>query len=517
MKHQEMLHQKKWDIIIVGGGITGAGIFREATKEGWNCLLLEQKDFAWGTSSRSGKLVHGGLRYLKQGQIKTTFQSVRERQKLLNDYAGMIKPIGFLMPLYGSKRLESLMYKIGLSIYDAMAWKNNHHKYNLSAFSMQAPTLAKKNLQGGFQFFDAITDDARLVLRVIREGITSGGTALNYVSVTNLLKKNNRVCGVTVVPEGEETSMDIYGSVVINATGVWADELRSELDILPKLRKLRGSHLIFPHWRFPLAQAISFSHPKDDRSIYALPWEGVTLVGTTDMDHDSSLDMEPKISASEGKYLLEAIQSYLPDLKLSEKDVISTFAGIRPVIDTGKKDPSKEARDHAVWSDNGLVTVTGGKLTTFGILARDAMKSAYNWLPKNKKKEQKLNEVAYATKHWQVSEASRIFFKERYGIDFPAATDHSRAVEDEKILNTNVSWLELKWILMNEHVVHLEDVMLRRTRLGLTTDQGGFQLLHQIKEFVQSHLGWDDEKWNDEVSAYKHCWHSNYSPQLLKS
>lgn len=516
MKHQEVLRQKEWDIIIVGGGITGAGIFREAAKEGWNCLLLEQKDFAWGTSSRSGKLVHGGLRYLKQGQVKTTFQSVREREKLLNDYAGMIKSIGFLMPLYGSKKLEAIMYKIGLSIYDAMAWRKNHQKYNLSSFSMQAPTLAKKNLRGGFQFFDAITDDARLVLRVIHEGMKSGGTALNYVSVTNLLKKNNRVCGVTVIPEGEETSIDIYGSVVINATGVWADELRSKLDILPKLRKLRGSHLIFPHWRFPLAQAISFPHPKDGRSIYALPWEGVTLVGTTDIDHESSLDTEPKISMSEGKYLLEAIQSYLPDVKLSEKDVISTFAGIRPIIDTGKKDPSKEARDHAVWSNDGLVTVTGGKLTTFGILAKDAMKCACKWLPQHKKKQQKQNEIACSTKHWKVSEASKKLFQDRYGIDFPTATDHFRTVEDEKILDTNVSWIELRWILLNEHVVHLEDIMLRRTRLGLITDNGGFQLLNTMKEFVQSHLGWNDEKWNNEVSAYKNCWNSNYSPRLLK-
>lgn len=504
MRHQEILQQKEWDIIVVGGGITGAGIFREAAMEGWDCLLLEQRDFAWGTSSRSGKLVHGGLRYLKQGQLKTTFQSVREREKLLHDYADLIKPLRFLMPLYGHGKLEAFIYKIGLSIYDAMAWKNSHQKFNSSTLSMQAPTLERKNLQGGFQFFDAVTDDARLVLQVIRDGVAHGGKALNYVSVTNLLQKNNRVHGVTVKPEGEENTIDIHGSVVINATGIWADRLRGQLDIAPRLRKLRGSHLIFPYWRFPLAQAISFSHPADGRAIYALPWEGVTLVGTTDIDHTISLDTEPKISATEGEYLLEAIQHYLPNLMISKEDVLATFAGVRPVIHTGKKDPSKEARDHVVWNDKGLVTVTGGKLTTFGVLAKDAMKSAHKWLRKNNRK------------RTQEKQDAALLNKEKV-IEFPSSVGDNKTEQwkKERILDTAISWEELKGILLNEQVVHLEDIMLRRTRLGLTMDNGGCHFLHAIREFVQLHLGWNDKRWESEVAAYEKCWHANYSPQLL--
>lgn len=368
MNREEILAElkKPWDIIVVGGGITGAGVFREGARAGFRCLLLEQRDFAWGTSSRSGKMVHGGLRYLAQGQIKTTWHSVREREKLLREYAGMVESMGFLVPYYEFDRLTPYLLGAGLTVYDLMAFRYDHSQLDAVNFVMQIPAIDSHGLTGGVRFRDARTDDARLVLRVIQEGESLGGVALNYVKVEEVCKdKTGRVQGVALRDEVSKENVEVRGQLVINATGVWADELRSQMGRSPRMRRLRGSHLIFPSWRFPLAQALSFFHPADNRSVYVLPWEGITLVGTTDVDHEHSLAEEPHISYSEGEYLLEGVRTNFPSLNLTAKDILSTFSGVRPVINTGKANPSKESRDHVIWNDNGLVTVTGGKMTTF--------------------------------------------------------------------------------------------------------------------------------------------------------
>ncbi len=366
--------EEQWDVIVVGGGITGAGVLREASRRGMRCLLLEQRDFAWGTSSRSGKMVHGGLRYLRQGQAKTTWHSVRERERLLREYAGLVEPLGFLVPLYAGKRWEPLLLKVGLSLYDLMALRRSHRRYNALDLSLLVPSLRRDGLLGGFWYRDARTDDARLVLWAIKEGVALGGAALNYARVEALLRdRRGRVCGVAVRDVVTGRTMEVEAQVVINAAGAWTDRVRSWTGAPPRLRRLRGSHLVFPRWRFPLFQAVGFSHPRDGRLVYAFPWEQVTLVGTTDVDHDQPLDREPRMSQSEGEYLLEGIGKAFPSLELTAEDVMSTFSGVRPVVGTGRRDPSREPRDHVVWAEDGMVTVAGGKLTTFSLLARDAL------------------------------------------------------------------------------------------------------------------------------------------------
>ncbi|MCL6431986.1 MAG: FAD-dependent oxidoreductase, partial [Anaerolineae bacterium] len=227
-----------WDLIIIGGGVTGAGILREAARSGVRALLVEQRDFAWGTSSRSSKLVHGGLRYLKEGKLRLTRNAVRERERLLEEAPGLIDPLGFLLATYKGDRPGRWTYKVGLSIYDLLALRWTHRYYSAADFEMLAPHLAPEGLRGGFRYGDAQTDDARLVLRLIQEAVADGGVAINYVAVCGLLQEKGRVAGVRLREEGSGREAEARARVVVNATGAWADRLRREVGAPARMRPL---------------------------------------------------------------------------------------------------------------------------------------------------------------------------------------------------------------------------------------------------------------------------------------
>ena len=218
--------ETNWDVIVIGGGITGAGIFREAVRAGLKTLLLEQKDFAWGTSSRSSKLVHGGLRYLKEGRFFLTRDAVRERQRLLTEARGLVTPMGFLVPVYKDRGPGRWTLEAGLSIYDLIAKRRQHSYLDIDEFIRRVPNIDRKGLTGGFQFFDAQVDDARLVLRLIFEGLAAGGAARNYTRVAAVGRDAaGRVSGVTVEDVHSHQTRTLSATVVINATGCWAEAL----------------------------------------------------------------------------------------------------------------------------------------------------------------------------------------------------------------------------------------------------------------------------------------------------
>lgn len=504
---------RPWDLIIVGGGITGAGILREATRASLSALLVEQRDFAWGTSSRSSKLVHGGLRYLKEGKIGLTRASVRERQALLEEGPGLIDPLGFLLATYKGESTGRMIYSAGLTVYDLLALQWSHKYYSAQDFRLMAGNLAQSGLKGGFRYGDAQTDDARLVLRVLREAVAEGSandlgtTAVNYTrAIRTLRDENGRVTGVTLQDVETGHTTDVHARVVINATGAWADELREQVGAEPRIRPLRGSHLLFSATRFPVAQAISFLHPVDQRPVFIFPWEGATLVGTTDVDHARGLEEEPCISPEEVAYLMAAVQSVYPALNLTLDDVMTTFAGVRPVIGSGKEDPSEESRDHVVWQEEGLLTVTGGKLTTFRLIALDALRAVSRDLPDMPRLDDDMPvldpvdvELPSAT---GLDLAAQRRLLGRYGADAPALVTAALPGELATIPETPYLWAELRWAVRAERVVHLDDLLLRRVRLGLLLPNGGAAHLPRIRAICQPELGWDDARWQQEEAAY---------------
>jgi len=516
--------KQPWDVIIIGGGITGAGILREATRVGLKTLMVEAHDFASGTSSRSSKLVHGGFRYLKNAQVRLTYYAVRERERLLREGRGLVNPLSFLMTSFPTDPFPSWVMGLGLTVYDLLAFRWGHQYYDEKGLRELCPLLSNPQLLGGQRYIDAMTDDARLVLRVIREAVRAGATALNYTKAEGLLfNQRGRVCGVKIRDVSTRPSnreAEVEAQLVINASGAWSDEIRELAygSYLPPrakhLRKLRGSHIIFPQDTLPLTRAISAFHPDDSRPVFAFPWEGVSIIGTTDVDHSQDLLINPVISEEETHYLLKVGAFLFPDLDMKYSNIQSTFSGIRAVIDTGIEDPSKESREHVIWYENGLLTVTGGKLTTFRLMAKDALFSVRKRLMVKipSINSQRILDIPPIDPIWDPSldPSFRLALLGRYGMDTPEIMADIRSDEMNFIERSNTLWAELRWAAQAEAVVHLDDLLLRRVRIGLTLPQGGIPWLENIRKIVQDELGWEDKRWEKECRTYINLWHQSY-------
>ncbi len=505
---------QKWDVIIIGGGITGAGILREASRAGLKALLVEGHDFASGTSSRSSKMVHGGLRYLSNAQIKLTLESVHERERLQREGHGLIEPFEFVIASYLRDRPPMWMFGLGLMVYDILALKWGHQRHNAVELKEMCPSINPANLLGGYHYFDAQTDDARLVLRVIREAVRDGGTAINYACVEDLLRdRAGQVHGVQLHDQVSGRTREVRAPVVISATGAWADNVRAHVEGRPRLRKLRGSHLIFPHDKLPLTQAINFLHPIDRRPVFGFPWEGVTLVGTTDVDHGSVMQADPRISATEADYLMAAVSHAFAPTNLTLDDVQATLSGVRAVVDTGQANPSKESRESVLWDENGLLTITGGKLTTFRLMAHAALRAVRRRLPNHPKFDarQRALDPSDPISMDGLEPVVQLRLLGRYGADAPELIKAAQPDELQAIGSSPALWAEVRWAARSEGVVHLDDLLLRRVRLGLLQPDGGLPIMDRIKAIARPELGWDDERWHVEVMNYTHLWQHSYS------
>jgi glycerol-3-phosphate dehydrogenase len=504
-----------WDMVIVGGGIIGAGILREAARRGLKTLLVEQRDFAWGTSSRSSKMVHGGLRYIAQGDIKLTRDSLRERERLLREAPGLVERMGYYFTLRKGQFPGRIPFSILLTVYDRLAGIKNHRYFNKAAVEKHYAGINNKGLKGAVYYTDTVTDDARLVLRVLQDAIDAGGRATNYVKVESLLKDEGHVAGVRIrdVETGEQ--LEVRSKSVINATGAWADRLRNEVNPEKRVRPLRGSHLVLPMDKLPVEDALTLFHPVDKRPVFIFPWEGTTVVGTTDLDHREDLDEEPAINREEFNYLLEVVAAQFPEHAIGREDIISTYSGIRPVIASDQaRDPSKERRDHAVWSDKGLVTVSGGKLTTFRLIALDAINAAAESTGRSEIKEPSdaifnepgitVRDINTVDEQW----AQRLIG--RYGKHAKQLLDTATESERQKIATTEFCLAECRWAARNESVVHLDDLLLRRTRLGSLLKNGAESLFPDLEKICAEELQWDAGRWQTELARYRELWRKHY-------
>ncbi len=500
-----------WDVIVIGGGVVGAGVFKYANQLGLKALLLEQKDFAWGSSSRSSKMVHGGLRYIAEGQIRLTKESVQERELLIEKAQGLVASTSYVFSHHRNQFPGRFAFNTLMWLYSQFSGRKQYRSLSPNDYAMLMPGIKQDKLLGGTQYVDALTDDARLVFRLIQEARSHGAVALNYVKVSSLLRDSSgTVTGVTAVPEELEQGIELKAKLVINATGAWANKLDSQVIIRP----LRGSHILVPNWRLPVASVLTLLHPKDRRPVMIYPWQNATLIGTTDLDHEQDLDIEPTMTREELDYIFEAVESQFPNTKLTDKDLLSSYAGVRPIVLDHPIDKSvsasHEKREHSLFAQPGFITVTGGKLTTFRIIAHHVMNEAASGLGLQKPLVPfALFENAQAShqKYYGDYLAGRFGrFVEAFVGEFAAQPKLMQPIR-----YSNTLWAELVYAVRYEQVQHLDDLMLRRTRLGNVLPQGGVAELPRIQALCAEHLPWSEQQWQQEIERYQQIWTQHYS------
>ncbi|EGQ4271665.1 glycerol-3-phosphate dehydrogenase/oxidase [Staphylococcus pseudintermedius] len=402
---KKRMQNEVYDLIVVGGGITGAGIALDATARGMKVALVEMQDFAQGTSSRSTKLVHGGLRYLKQLQVGVVAETGKERAIVYENGPHVTTPEWMLLPMHKGGTFGKFSTSIGLAMYDRLAGvKKSERKKMLSKkeTSAKEPLVKQDGLKGGGYYVEYRTDDARLTIEVMKKAAEQGADIMNYAKVTNFLYDNKeKVNGVAVVDRLGNETFEIKGKKVINATGPWVDEVRSAdySKNNKQLRLTKGVHVVIDQSKFPLRQAVYFDTEKDGRMIFAIPREGKAYVGTTDTFYNNDKS-KPLVNQEDRDYLVDAINYMFPTVHITDADIESTWAGVRPLIFEEGKDPSEISRKDEIWEGkSGLLTIAGGKLTGYRHMALEIV----DLVEKRLKQEYKLKFKEVDTKHIPIS------------------------------------------------------------------------------------------------------------------
>lgn len=380
------VNKQELDVIVIGGGITGSGIALDGATRGLSTIVFEMQDFAAGTSSRSTKLVHGGLRYLKQLEVKMVAEVGKERAIVYENGPHVTTPEWMLLPFHTGGTFGAFSTSIGLRVYDFLAGVKRSERrkmFNREETLNKEPLVKKEGLKGGGYYVEYRTDDARLTIEVMKEAIEHGAKAVNYAKVDGFLYKDGKVCGVRVIDLLDGEVYEVYGKKIVNAAGPWVDTLR-EKDNSKKgkvLQLSKGVHLVIDQKRFPLGQAIYFDTP-DKRMVFAIPRGGKTYVGTTDTFYDKDAAV-PHMTTEDRTYIINAINYMFPSVKITEKDVESSWAGVRPLIYEEGKNASEISRKDEIWtSESGLITIAGGKLTGYRKMAEMVVDYVTNLLQK---------------------------------------------------------------------------------------------------------------------------------------
>ncbi len=370
------LGQEEYDVLIIGGGITGAGIALDAASRGLKVALVEKKDFAWGTSSRSTKLIHGGLRYLKQLEIGLVREVGLERAIVYNNAKHIVRPEKMLLPIVEKGSLGKTMSSLGLWVYDFLAGVEKSEKrkmLNISQTQALEPLLKKEIIKGGGLYYEYRSDDARLTIENIKTAFNYGANCLNYTEVVDYLYDDNqKICGALVRDNLNNVNQNVKAKIVVNATGPWVDQLRKieSQEITGKqLHLTKGVHIVVPRNLLPLQQSVYFDVASDERMIFAIPRGEITYIGTTDTNYKKSIE-NPQATIEDVNYILSATNFMFPSIQLEIKDVISSWAGLRPLIHEQGKDPSELSRKDEIFiGKKGLISIAGGKLTGYRKMA----------------------------------------------------------------------------------------------------------------------------------------------------
>jgi glycerol-3-phosphate dehydrogenase len=516
LKREEALREAgaagRWDIIVVGGGATGLGAAVEAASRGYRTLLVEAQDFAKATSSRSTKLVHGGVRYLQQGNVKLVLEALRERGRMLRNAPHLAHKASFIVPAYAL--WEFPFYGTGLTLYDLLAGKEGLGRSRLlskSGVQDALPTLRRKALKGGILYYDGQFDDARFAIALLRTLWDLGGVAINYTRAIGLLKQAGRVSGVQVIDEETGAEFDCTAKVVINATGIFCDEMRRMDE--PQAQKIlavsQGSHIVLPREFLPGKAALMIPRTADGRVLFAIPWHEHVVVGTTD-DPVPTPEYEPRAMDDERNFLLEHSERFL-GRRPAAGEVLSVWSGQRPLV--RKPDAASTAalsRDHTILiSGSGLITITGGKWTTYrrmgeDVIDRAAPQGGLAAAPSRTASLRLHGSIEQGQiEHGQIagSEWERV-----YGADLPllkeleqSSAELAQGLDDRLPFRRS----EVVWAARYEMARSVEDVLARRTRALFLNAQASLDAAPATAHLLAVELGRDTRWEQNQVAAYR--------------
>ncbi len=506
------------DILVIGGGIVGAWTALAATLRGYRSALVEKGDFASGTSGKTSRLIHGGLRYLQRFRIRLVRQAARERDLLLKTAPRLVKPLTFLIPVYRGRGPRGWQLKVGLFLYDTLSrekvlprrrWVSRDEALHLE------PQLSSEGLVNAALYADAVTHDARLVLRVVQAAGDAGALVANYATVTGLLREGGTVRGAKVLDEETRTEREVRAKAVVNATGVWSADLQPSEKRL-RLRPTKGIHVFVPRDRIGHQHAVVLT-AKDGRVVFVLPWGSLTLIGTTDTDYRGDRD-RVEADPEDVEYLLSTVNAAFPRAALRHEDVVGTYAGLRPLLDRGEAEESDISRKHEiVVTLDGLITVAGGKLTTARAIAEEVLSMvegqgllrapatvvdtrSFPLAPMPQKSAIDWTRVLVADPDvlTRLADIAALEMAREWGTKRPELLHRMMP-------GTNVSGLEVVYSAQREMVVHLDDLMTRRTGLAYEMRDGGLHIAPAIAELVGEELGWDAERRALEIAQYRNA------------
>ncbi|HEX6989263.1 MAG TPA: glycerol-3-phosphate dehydrogenase [Bacillota bacterium] len=509
-----------YDLLVVGGGITGCGVAREAAHRGLRTALVEAGDFASGTSSRSTKLIHGGLRYLKEFDFALVRESVRERQRLLTAAPHLVRPIWFVFPVYRGDPDPLWKLRVGLWLYDRYAGPTlggfRHRALSPRRLLEEEPLLRRDGLAGGAMYTDSVTDDARLTATVARAAAAAGAVVVNHASVTGFLRDGSgRIRGATVEDRlaGDGSVLEVRARTVLNATGPWGDQVRRLDDAAaPRLLRLtKGIHLAVPRARLPLRHAVTMRGP-DGRIMFAVPRGDFTYAGTTDTPYRDD-PARPRVERRDAEYVLAAVNRNFPEAALEPGDVVSAWAGLRPLIDPGDaRDPGAISRDYRLFtSPSGLVTVAGGKLTAYRAMAARIVDEVFPDtrgatpddapLPGGEKLPGDGDAEATARAHGLERDQVDVLIR-RYGAEFTRVLEEMEPGQQGVPARTRRVRAEARWAVRKEMAQTLADLLWRRAPEALWSADNGRGVAEAAAAAMGDLLGWDERRRRAEVDGY---------------
>ena len=499
-----------FDVLVIGGGASGLGVAVDAQTRGYRTLLLEKYDFAKGTSSRSTKLVHGGVRYLRQGNVSLVFEALRERGLLCRNAPHLVSDLGFVVPRY--KWWEGPFYGVGLKVYDRLAGRLNIARSRIldrKETIARIPNVQTENLLGGVIYHDAQFDDARMALTLARTAADHGATILNYVSVVGLIKDSGSVVGVRAIDTESGHEFEVRAKVVVNATGVFADDVRrmDESQSEDTLSPSQGVHLVLDRAFLPSDTALMVPQTDDGRVLFVIPWLGRVLVGTTDtaVEHH---EIEPRPLQEEVEFILRNAGRYL-ERDPGEEDVLSYFAGLRPLFREGadRGGTKSVSREHSVIvSDSGLVTVVGGKWTTYRKMAEDTLGDAavVGELPESRCLTEDLRLHGWMSRDDPAWPAES--HMEMYGSDLSSVEEFlSSEPSMKEKLHPRLPYLrgQVVWAARHEMARTVDDVLARRTRSLLLDARASIEIAEQAAQLLAGELGRDAAWVSSQASAFR--------------